>query len=1202
MALSRFAVNSAIVATVALLALWLPGAHPVPSATAGSSATPTALSHRPIAAPAAPSRAPTSFLPPTAISASHRAPQPHAPPLSLWTNSAKCQNAWARYNQTYHDVVPPLDILHSEQSPCYIGHDEPGLNFLSNSSGSGSRVRFVVDLPVAGTYAAGAMSTFWLGMWLAGVPCSYRGQSFLEVQINPPHNSQLGITDSPNWTVQAPVWDLVPAGSCDPQCQNDTAFAYLYGRPFCENDAAVSGIGTYTSTGWGNLSSGDHLVIDLVGQVNGTQGLTVYLNDTTHPNATLKWTYGPGVTTDRRPLTPFYDRSSWTSGGWGYGLNVEATWELCPEISANGAPTSCNSYDGPFVNSLKVPTIASATFWNSSAGAYTNAFPWVATTSSAGGCNATTGSLGYVASCYDFTTYGGTGSYPYWTLHAWGGRSWWTYGGSYPNEVNNYGGPLGQFDPFGNAVTFNPTTIFNLSSSANLTALKVTAAVADPSGVKAVEVGGYWCFTGATPSVSVRSATLAVNPYDTAFEGNWSAALSLAAHRGTFQYWARAESMGGAWTQPVYGVATISAGATACTFSAPAPPGFTLANVTAVGGGYQLNWTEASAGVTSYTLWVNDTNNGTPFSLTLGPLHTASVNLCNYWLNCSNESFSLTLNATNAAGLDSGATGVVVAPPTLVPLVATIATNTSWVYWVNNANVSFVANASGGKAPYTYQFIFSDGTQSTVVSSNSSITTAHNFGAYYGTARVWDVVTDALGDQATARRVGVQVWATPLAVPQSIQAGDGYVNISWSAPVSPMAPVTSYTVYYSENPVWAWALTSAWPYNLSAPYFLSLWNTTGTHLELPVADSVTLWAQVVAWNVYGAGLLPDSSLVVTPMNATPAVLTVQSIVNGPGGPAPYNDSFSATVVGGTNDVIVNATYSLNTGVAFYPSINGSTGTSWLNGSHLFTTPGFYTVTLHAVDTFFDVAIVTVDVFIAVSTGPIVTAAVSSNPAWVDTNLTFGASGTGGSGNFTYNWTFGDGANATGSTVNHTYGHAGAYTAIVTVKDNYTNGVTVTPVAVTVLAYPTVAIQSAAGPNGSLSLQFTAVVAGGAGGGAFLWTFGDGSLLTTGVATVTHDYGSGGSYTITLVYTDLDANAAKANVTLTLGSGSGTTSTGLGSLTSSGGALLLGVGLLAVIFLIGMVYFWSRARRPPVVMAPERPALEAGPGSPPSEKS
>jgi len=41
--------------------------------------------------------------------------------------------------------------------------------------------------------------------------------------------------------------------------------------------------------------------------------------------------------------------------------------------------------------------------------------------------------------------------------------------------------------------------------------------------------------------------------------------------------------------------------------------------------------------------------------------------------------------------------------------------------------------------------------------------------------------------------------------------------------------------------------------------------------------------------------------------------------------------------------------------------------------------------------------------------------------------------------------------------------------------------------------------------------------------------------------------------------------------------------------------LAGVSVLALIFLIGMVYFWSRARRPPVMMKPEPPA-SGGPGS------
>jgi thermopsin len=69
-----------------------------------------------------------------------------------------------------------------------------------------------------------------------------------------------------------------------------------------------------------------------------------------------------------------------------------------------------------------------------------------------------------------------------------------------------------------------------------------------------------------------------------------------------------------------------------------------------------------------------------------------------------------------------------------------------------------------------------------------------------------------------------------------------------------------------------------------------------------------------------------------------------------------------------------------------------------------------------------------------------------------------------------------------------------------------------------------------------------------------------------------------------------------NVTVTAGTtlslpialyhGTGTTSTSSTTFNATSLALLAGLGLLALIFLVGMVYFWSRSRRPPMVMRAE----------------
>jgi PKD repeat protein len=492
-------------------------------------------------------------------------------------------------------------------------------------------------------------------------------------------------------------------------------------------------------------------------------------------------------------------------------------------------------------------------------------------------------------------------------------------------------------------------------------------------------------------------------------------------------------------------------------------------------------------------------------------------------------------------------------------------------------------------APYTFRFIFGDGTQATQVSATASVTVPHDFGSYYGVARVSVLVWDPLGDLAVSNRSLIQVLATPLGVPQSASAGDGIVSLTWVTPFSPAAPVTKYVVYYTENAAFAPFLTSFWPYNYSAPYDTTIWNTTATSLSLSVPDGVTLYAQVVAFNLYGGGYLPSdpqNGSAAAILNATPAAIVAGAIeAAAPGGPAPFTDSFSTVVTTGTNGQISSAIYSFGGGPAVTPTVEGSGTTFYLNASYTFLSAGTQTVLLHVNDAFLDVAIQTRTVWVSPGPGPSsVVITTSSGNAWAGALINLTATVGGGTGTYSYSWTLGDTATATGPNVTHAYAKPGEYTATVWVTDNGTLGVTTQSVVVTVLAVPAVAIATSAGPDGSMSFNFTAVYSGGTGAQSFVWVFGDGAT-TKGLA-VTHDYGTGGTYTVEVLATDASGRSTSNTTAVAVPA----TPSGGGSVNLSGvnSALLAGLAVLAVLFFIGMVYFWSRSRRPPIQMAPEPP--------------
>jgi PKD repeat protein len=158
-----------------------------------------------------------------------------------------------------------------------------------------------------------------------------------------------------------------------------------------------------------------------------------------------------------------------------------------------------------------------------------------------------------------------------------------------------------------------------------------------------------------------------------------------------------------------------------------------------------------------------------------------------------------------------------------------------------------------------------------------------------------------------------------------------------------------------------------------------------------------------------------------------------------------------------------------------------------------------------------------------------TAVFNYSPSTVSANLPiqFDAStsqpGQGASQIVTYNWTFGDGTNATGKNVTHTYsaGNNFAVTLIVT-NDRGLSASTTQQLAVSAGALPTPLFTvSPAAPgvnervffNGSTSTPGT----GHSSITAYRWTFGDGA--TGSGVTVSHAYAAAGTYGVQLTVTD-----------------------------------------------------------------------------------
>ncbi len=196
-------------------------------------------------------------------------------------------------------------------------------------------------------------------------------------------------------------------------------------------------------------------------------------------------------------------------------------------------------------------------------------------------------------------------------------------------------------------------------------------------------------------------------------------------------------------------------------------------------------------------------------------------------------------------------------------------------------------------------------------------------------------------------------------------------------------------------------------------------------------------------------------------------------------------------------------------------------------------------------------------------------------------LTFTAQPTFGTPPFSYFWIFGDGANATGTTVQHTFAILGTF--VVTVWGNDSLGsnvsgfakvhsVTAPSVALSLLPHATI--------NEGDSVSFVVSPSGGLGPFTYVWT-GLPSfcppVTAQNTSEVTCSGAASGSYTVTVELTDSLLHTATSSVTLTV-----STPPTIWEYVAIG-AVVLAVALAIVV--VVQVIHYRRERRPPSALRP-----------------
>jgi len=373
--------------------------------------------------------------------------------------------------------------------------------------------------------------------------------------------------------------------------------------------------------------------------------------------------------------------------------------------------------------------------------------------------------------------------------------------------------------------------------------------------------------------------------------------------------------------------------------------------------------------------------------------------------------------------------------------------------------VNFTASASGGVAPYGYQWTFGDGATGSTQNPSHTYVSAGIFTATL-------TVTDAVGGK-------VQANVGPISVSGPLSARAGAAPTAGDAPVTAafFGSASGGTLPYS----FTWSLGDGTTSNAQNPSHL--YGTAGTYTAtLTVTDAQN-----------------HSAAAQATVDVSPTLSASDSVSPG-SGTAPLPVAFTANTSGG------KAPFSYRWAFG-----DGATSTSQ-NPAHSYGVPGTFTVSLMVTDangSVVPVAPLTVNVV----AGPLVASAASATSSG-DAPMAAALSGsvTGGTPPYTFAWNLGDGTTSSQSSVNHTYTSAGSYTASLTVTDSH--GVT-SQASVQLTVYPALSISTTATPtSGEAPLQvgFTASASGGLAPYSYTWGFGD--TATAAGSSATHSYGAG----------------------------------------------------------------------------------------------
>ncbi len=258
-----------------------------------------------------------------------------------------------------------------------------------------------------------------------------------------------------------------------------------------------------------------------------------------------------------------------------------------------------------------------------------------------------------------------------------------------------------------------------------------------------------------------------------------------------------------------------------------------------------------------------------------------------------------------------------------------------------------------------------------------------------------------------------------------------------------------------------------------------------------------------------------------------------------------NASFVANPSSGTSPLVVSFNGSASSdsdgNIASYSwSFGDGTNGAGVSPQHTYNSPGTFTASLTVTDNNGATGTASTTITVTEPNNNAPVASIQASPLSGVAPVTVSFNGTGSTDSDgsiqTYAWNFGDGATATGSSIQHLYSSAGTYTARLTVTDDDgASGTSTVQVSVAEPNQPPIALFAAEPVTGVAPLPVTlnANASSDPDGtiSTYSWNFGDGTN-GTGKNTA-HTYDSPGTYTLSLTVVDNDGASSSTTRTVTV---------------------------------------------------------------------